>query len=84
LLDSEHSVDAPLDKHLQRIRTATPKELAKLLDHFVEQCDPLNPSDLRPIRPGRVPDEEWESSPEHAALSRMLGRCWPTEQAQNH
>jgi hypothetical protein len=76
-------VDAPLDKHLQRIRTATSRELEKLLDHFVEQCDPMAPSELRPIRPGRVPDGDWETSPEYAALSRMLGRCWPTEQAQN-
>jgi hypothetical protein len=76
-------VDAPLDKHVQHIRAATPRERAALLEHFVEQCDPLRPSALRPIRPGRVPDGEWETSPEYAALCRMLGRCWPTEQSQN-
>jgi hypothetical protein len=76
-------MDAPLDDHLHRIRAATPRDRHELLEHFVEQCDPLRPSELRPIRPGRVPDGEWERSPEYAALSRMLGRCWPTEQSQN-
>jgi hypothetical protein len=74
---------APLDDHLQRIRAATPRDQRQLLDHFVEQCDPLWPSELRPVRPGRVPDGEWERSPEYAALSGMMGRCWPTEQSQN-
>jgi hypothetical protein len=76
-------VDAPLDDHLERIRAATSRDWTELLDHFVEQCDPLRPSELKPIRPGRVPDDEWEKSPEFAALSRMLGRCWPSERAQN-
>ena len=76
-------MDAPLDDHLDRIRAATPQDWHELLDHFAEQCDPLRPSDLRPIRPGRVPDGEWERSAEFAALSRMLGRCWPSEQSQN-
>jgi hypothetical protein len=43
----------------------------------------MRPSELRPIRPGRVPDGDWERSPEHAALSRMMRRCWPTEASQN-
>jgi hypothetical protein len=76
-------MDAPLDDHLQRIRAATPRDWHELLEHFVEQCDPLRPSELRPIRPGRVPDTEWEQSAEFVALSRMLGRCWPSERAQN-
>jgi hypothetical protein len=76
-------MDAPLDDHLDRIRAATPRDWNELLDHFTEQCDPLRPSELRPIRPGRVPEGEWERSPEFAALSRMLGRCWPSEKSQN-
>jgi hypothetical protein len=72
-----------LDDHLDRIRAATPHDWDQLLDHFVEQCDPLQPSGLRPIRPGRVPDENWEASEEFAALARMLGRCWPSEVSQN-
>jgi hypothetical protein len=76
-------MDAPLDDHLQRIRAATPRDWHDLLDHFAAQCDPLWPSELRPIRLGRVPDHEWERSAEYAALSRMLRRCWPSEQSQN-
>jgi hypothetical protein len=76
-------MDAPLDDHLERIHAATSRDWNELLDHFTEQCDPLRPSELRPIRPGRVPDGEWERSPEFAALSRMLGRCWPSDQSQN-
>lgn len=71
-----------LDDHLDRIRAATPHDWARLLEHFAAQCDPLEPSNLRPIRPGRVPDSEWEASPEHAALAGMLGRCWPSERCQ--
>ena len=76
-------MDAPLDDHLERIRAATPRDWHELLEHFAEQCEPLKPSELRPVRPGRVPDGEWEKSAEFVALSRMLGRCWPSEQAQN-
>lgn len=76
-------MDAPLDDHLERIRAATPKDWHELLEHFTNQCDPLRPSELGPVRPGRVPDPEWERSPEYAALSRMLSRCWPSEQSQN-
>jgi hypothetical protein len=76
-------MDAPLDDHLERIDAATPRDWHDLLEHFAEQCEPLKPSELRPVRPGRVPDGEWEKSPEFAALSRMLGRCWPSEQSQN-
>jgi hypothetical protein len=73
-----------LDRHFDWLRAATKRDFDRLIHHFTEQCDPLQPSDLRPVRPGRVPDEEWEDSPEFAALARMLGRCWPTETAQNH
>ena len=76
-------MDAPFDEHLHRIRVATSRDWDDLLDHFAEQCEPLRPSELRPIRVGRVPEHEWERSPEYAALSRMLGRCWPSEQSQN-
>jgi hypothetical protein len=72
-----------IDPHLTRIRTSTSRDWHELLEHFAEQCDPLNPSELRPIRPGRVPEDEWEGSPEYTALARMLGRCWPSEQSQN-
>jgi hypothetical protein len=72
-----------LDDHLERIRASTSRDWCRLIEHFTEQCDPLSPSELGPIRPGRVPDEEWQGSAEFAALSRMLGRCWPTEAAQN-
>jgi len=72
-----------LDPHLTRIKTFTKRDWHQLLEHFAEQCDPLKPSSLRPIRPGRVPEDEWEGSPEYRALASMLGRCWPSEQAQN-
>jgi hypothetical protein len=72
-----------IDPHLARIRKSTPRDWSRLLDHFAEQCDPLVPSDLRPIRPGRVPEDEWEGSPEFTALASMLGRCWPSERSQN-
>jgi len=72
-----------LDDHLDRINAATPKDWQQLLEHFVEQCDPLRPSSLRPIRPGRVPDEHWEQSEEFGALARMLNRCWPSERSQH-
>jgi hypothetical protein len=72
-----------IDDHLDWIRGATARDWNRLLDHFAEQCDPLSPSELKPVRPGRIPDEEWESSTEFQALARMLGRCWPTETAQN-
>jgi hypothetical protein len=75
-------VDA-LDDHLARIHAATSRDWRALLEHFAVQCDPLQPSELRPIRPGRVPEEDWESSREFAALSRMLGRCWPSERSQH-
>jgi hypothetical protein len=71
------------DDHFDWIRAATSNDLDRLLHRFTEQCDPLRPSELRPIRPGRVPDEEWESSAEFRAIARMLGHCWPTEAAQN-
>jgi hypothetical protein len=71
-----------LDDHLDRIRAATRRDWAALLEHFHEQCDPLRPSELRPIRLGRVPDEHWERSPEFAAITRMLARCWPSERSQ--
>jgi hypothetical protein len=71
-----------LDDHLDRIRAATPRDWSALLDHFCEQCDPLNPSELRPIRLGRVPDANWEDSREFAAITRMLARCWPSERSQ--
>jgi hypothetical protein len=73
-----------LDDHLDWIREATTRDRERLLEHLTEQCDPLHPSELKPVRPGRVPDEEWESSAEFTALARMLGHCWPTEAAQNH
>ena len=72
-----------LDAHLDWLRAATTRDFARLIHHFTEQCDPLRPSDLRPIRPGRVPDGEWESSAEFSALARMLDRCWPNETSQN-
>jgi hypothetical protein len=81
-LDRQGMGKDALDDHLDRIRDATPRDWHALLDHFVEQCDPLRPSALRPVRAGRVPDAEWERSPEFAALSRMLGRCWPSERSQ--
>jgi hypothetical protein len=71
-----------LGDHFDRIRGASARDWDELLDHFVEQCHPLDPSELRPLRPGRVPDEEWERSHEYVALARMLGRCWPTERSQ--
>lgn len=71
-----------LDEHLEWIRDATPRDRTRLLEHFTAQCDPLVPSLLRPVRPGPVPDGEWERSPEHAALVRMLNRCWPSERSQ--
>jgi hypothetical protein len=79
-LDST-DVDAFKD-HLERIRAASPKDWHALIEHFVDQCEPLNAAELRPIRPGRVPEDEWESSQEFAALTRMLGRCWPSERSQ--
>ena len=75
------AVDA-LDDHLDRINAATQRDWIDLLEHFTEQCEPLNPSELRPIRPGRVPDEEWEGSEEFYALADMFSRCWPTERSQ--
>jgi hypothetical protein len=71
-----------LDDHLERIRAATSRDWHALLEHFVDQCEPLSPSELRRIRPGRVPDEEWERSPEFRALAHMLARCWPSERCQ--
>jgi hypothetical protein len=71
-----------LDDHLDRIRAATKRDWTDLLDHFTEQCEPLSPSALRPIRPGRVADEDWEGSEEFSALADMLSRCWPTERSQ--
>jgi hypothetical protein len=71
-----------LDDHFDRIRAANQHDWLRLLDHFAEQCNPTDPSELRPIRPGRVPDDEWERSPEYVALARMLNRCWPTERSQ--
>jgi hypothetical protein len=71
-----------LDDHLDRIRAATSRDWHKLLEHFTEQCEPAKPSQLRPVRPGRVPDEEWEQSREYVALAGMLSRCWPTERSQ--
>ena len=71
-----------LDAHLERIRAATERDWTDLLEHFAEQCEPLRGSALRPIRPGRVPDEEWEGSAEFVALAGMLSRCWPTERSQ--
>jgi hypothetical protein len=71
-----------LDDHLDRIRAATDRDWTELLQHFTEQCEPLSPSEVRPIRPGRIPDEEWEDSEEFFALADMLGRCWPTERSQ--
>jgi hypothetical protein len=75
------AVDA-LDDHLDRINAATQRDWTDLLQHFTEQCEPLTPSELRPIRPGRVPDGEWECSEEFSALADMLNRCWPTERSQ--
>jgi hypothetical protein len=72
-----------LDDHLDRIHAATSRDWRELLEHFAAQCDPMKPSELRPIRPGRVPEDEWTGSPEYAALSRMLGRCWPSERSQH-
>jgi hypothetical protein len=72
----------PLDDHLERIRLATWRDWKALLEHFAEQCDPMRPSELRPVRPGRVPDIEWDNSPECSALTRMLARCWPSERSQ--
>jgi hypothetical protein len=71
-----------LDDHLDRIKAATQRDWIELLEHFTEQCEPPSPSELRPIRPGRVPDDEWEGSAEFFALADMLGRCWPTERSQ--
>lgn len=71
-----------LDDHLHRIHAASERDWKRLLEHFTEQCEPLAPARLRPIRPGRVPDEEWEASVEFAALAGMLGRCWPSERSQ--
>jgi hypothetical protein len=71
-----------LDDHLERINAATPDDWEQLLEHFVAQCDPLVPSELRPLRGTRVPDDEWETSPEYEALLRMFWRCWPTERSQ--
>jgi hypothetical protein len=72
-----------LDDHLDRIRSATDREWSDLLEHFTECCQPAEPSQLRPIRPGRVPDAQWEGSPEFRALANMLSRCWPTQAAQD-
>jgi hypothetical protein len=72
-----------LGDHLDWIRAATTRDWRELLEHFSEQCDPLRPSELRPLRPGRVPDDEWQGSDEFAALARMLGRCWPSERSQH-
>ena len=72
-----------LDDHFDRSRAATPQDRLALLELFTGQCDPLDPSELRPIRGGRVPDAEWPRSAEYAALARMLGRCWPSELCQN-
>lgn len=71
-----------LDDHLDRIRAATDRDWRDLLAHFTEQCEPTKPSTLRPIRPGRVPDAEWEQSEEYLALAGMLSRCWPSERSQ--
>ena len=71
-----------LDDHLDRIRAATDRDWQELLAHFTERCEPLKPSELRPIRRGRVPDDEWQDSPEYLALADMLSHCWPSEAAQ--
>lgn len=71
-----------LGEHLERIRAATEQHWRALLDLFTEQCEPAVQSALRPVRAGRVPDEEWESSFEYRALADMLARCWPTELSQ--
>ena len=71
-----------LDDHLDRIHAATQRDWIELLEHFTEQCEPPRPSALRPIRPGRIPDDEWEGSDEFLALADMLSRCWPTERSQ--
>jgi hypothetical protein len=75
------SMDA-LDDHLDRIRAATEHDWKQLLAHFTEQCEPVYPSELRSVRPGRVPDEEWEHSREYRALADMFARCWPSERCQ--
>ena len=71
-----------LNDHLHRIRAATKSDWQELLSHFTERCEPLEPSRLQPVRPGRVPDTEWQVSPEYLALADMLTHCWPTETAQ--
>ena len=71
-----------LDDHFDRIRGATEQDWQQLLELFTEQCEPGRQSVLRPVRPGRVPDEEWERSPEYRALADMLARCWPSERSQ--
>ena len=69
--------------HLTRSRTATARDWTELLAHFTEQCEPEWPSELRPVRSGRVPDGSWEGSREYHALADMLGRCWPSERSQH-
>jgi hypothetical protein len=71
-----------LDGHLHRIRVATERDWRDLLARLTERCQPLEPSPLRRIRPGRVPDAEWQDSPEYLALADMLTHCWPTVTAQ--
>jgi hypothetical protein len=71
-----------LGDHLERIRLATQQDWQELLELFTEQCEPPRQSSLQPIRPGRVPDDEWERSGEYQALGRMLTRCWPSERSQ--
>jgi hypothetical protein len=71
-----------LDDHLDRIRAATEQDWQELLELFTEQCEPMRQSALRPVRAGRVPDAEWERSPEYRALADMLARCWPSERSQ--
>lgn len=81
-MEAWETMDA-LDAHLARIRAATARDWTELLAHFTEQCEPERPSELRPVRSGRVPDGAWEGSREYHALADMLGRCWPSERSQH-
>ena len=72
----------PHDDQLGPIRWGSGNRRSGLLHHFNEQCEPTEPSALRPIRPGRVPDEEWDGSAERRAIVDMLARCWPSERSQ--
>jgi hypothetical protein len=70
------------DDYLDRIHRGAGPRWSGLLHHFNEQCEPSMPSVLRPLRTGRVPDDEWERSPEFRAIATMLAHCWPSQRCQ--